>query len=224
MDKAMSKRLFEWEGIATPRWWLLDLSRDEDAAAALGARPLRSFPLVVKPNEEGSTIGVTIVPDEAGLPAAVREASRFGRRILIEEYIEGREITAAILGEEVLPIVEIVPRKGFYDYESKYTRGMSDYHVPADLPEETRRRVEQDALRAHRVIGCAGFSRVDFRLAPDLTPYCLEVNTIPGMTELSLVPMAARARGISYEELVERICRLALEERRRRGGPVGARS
>jgi D-alanine-D-alanine ligase len=214
MDKATAKKIFEWCGIPTPAWWLLDLARAADLDAALRERPLRTFPAVVKPNAEGSTIGVSIVADEEGVRPAVLEAARFGPRVLFETYIEGREITAAILGEEVLPLVEIVPRKGFYDYESKYTRGMSEYLVPADLPEAARRRVEECALKAYREIGCAGFARVDFRLAPDGTPYCLEVNTIPGMTELSLVPMAAKARGITYADLVERICRLALEARR----------
>jgi len=216
MDKAMAKRVFEWCGIPTPRWWLLDLAREADPGAALRARPALGWPLVIKPNAEGSTIGVSIVADESGVKKAVEEASRFGARILFEEFIEGREITAAVLGEEVLPIVEIVPRKGFYDYESKYTRGMSDYLVPAEMPESVRRRVDECALRGYREIGCEGFARIDFRLAPDGTPYCLEVNTVPGMTELSLVPMAARARGIEYGDLVERICRIALEARRRR--------
>jgi D-alanine-D-alanine ligase len=216
MDKAMAKRIFEWSGIPTPRWWLLDLAHVDDLEDAVRGRPLRTFPLVVKPNAEGSTIGLSIVREETDVLAATREAARFGARVLFEEFIEGREITAAVLGDEVLPLVEIIPHKGIYDYESKYTRGMSDYLVPAEMEEPVRLRVEECALRAFRDVGCAGFARVDFRLAPDGTPYCLEVNTIPGMTELSLVPMAARARGIEYGELVERVCRLALEARRRK--------
>ncbi len=217
MNKAVSKRLFEHEGIPTPEW---QLAHAGTPAEAVEAGRLGGFPLVVKPNAEGSTVGLTIVKDATGLPAAIAQAARHGPDVLIERYIPGRELTVAVLGDEALPIVEIRPKSGFYDYESKYTAGKSEYEVPARLPDEVAARVQGLALMASRVLGCAGVSRVDFRLDPQNEPYCLEVNTIPGMTPTSLVPMAARARGMSYEQLVDRLLQLATAEHRRRAGGV----
>jgi D-alanine-D-alanine ligase len=140
--------------------------------------------------------------------------------VLVEQFIPGRELTVALLGDEPLPIVEIRPRSGHYDYEAKYTAGRSEYFCPAELPEPLARRIQQLGLRAAQALGCRGVSRVDFRLDPHDEPYCLEVNTIPGMTPTSLVPMAARARGLSYDQLVGRMIDLALQEwRRRRATP-----
>ena len=219
MDKVMAKRLFVWAGVPTPDW--VELA----APAALGmagdpgslARPsppralaeLGGWPIVVKPVDQGSTIGLTVVEAWAGLPAAFAAAARFGRRILCERFIPGRELAIGILGEEALPIVEIEPSKGIYDYECKYTKGMSRYTCPAALDATAARVVSDAALKAFNALGCADFGRVDVRLSPDGRPYVLEVNTIPGMTETSLLPMAARAAGLSYEELVERMCELA---------------
>ena len=215
MNKAMSKRLFEHEGIPTPKWRLLS-GGGPPATIDLGA--LGGLPLVVKPNAEGSTVGLTIVTEERELPAAIELAARYGTDVLLEQFIPGRELTVAVMGDEALPIVEIRPRSGFYDYESKYTSGKSEYFCPADLPEPLAARVRDLGLRASRCLDCSGVSRVDFRLSPENEPYCLEVNTIPGMTPTSLVPMAARARGMTYDQLVQRMLELAEADWKRRHG------
>ncbi len=217
MNKAMSKRMFEKDGIPTPAWALVERARPRPVdAAALGG-----FPLVVKPNEEGSTVGLTIVTREADMEDALALAFEYGHEALVEQFIPGRELTVALLGEEPLPIVEIRPKSGTYDYESKYTAGASEYFCPADLPEPLAARIQELGVRAARALGCTGVSRVDFRLSPEGEPYCLEVNTIPGMTPTSLVPMAARARGLSYDQLVQRMIELAAEVWRR--GHLSAR-
>jgi D-alanine-D-alanine ligase len=228
IHKAMSKRIFEQAGIPTPAWVLVRV--DEPLAASLVAGEVPAhvkelgLPLVVKPNEEGSTVGLTIVKEWTGLPAAFQLAARFGQEILLERYIEGRELTVAVLGDQALPIVEIRPKSGFYDYESKYTAGKSEYFCPADLPQPLAEHVRTLGVAAARVLDCRGVSRVDFRLDPEGTPWCLEVNTIPGMTPTSLVPMAAKAAGMSYEQVVQRMLDLALEEARRRRGAVPTRA
>jgi D-alanine-D-alanine ligase len=210
MDKAMSKRIFEHYGITTPRWFEL-------RAGEAGIEELRSnvdyhtaYPVVVKPNDGGSTVGLTIVEDETGLLEAYELAGRYARTVLFEEYIEGRELTVAILGTESLPVVEIRPKSGIYDYANKYTAGRTEYFCPADLPRSIEEELRELARQAHNALGCRGYSRVDFRLDADNAPYCLEVNTLPGMTATSLVPKAAAAAGMDYSALCERIIELAL--------------
>jgi D-alanine-D-alanine ligase len=210
MDKAMSKRVFRDEGIPTPEWierlapedpsapWSPELSGEE--LARLGG-----YPIVVKPNDQGSTVGVTVVGAAAGERPAFAEARRYGRLVLAERFIEGREVTVAVLNDRALPVVEIIPEGGFYDYEHKYTPGASRYEVPAALPRDVSERLLMLGLRACRALRCSGVARVDFRLHEDGTPYCLEVNTVPGMTETSLVPKAAAAAGLSYQDLVREI-------------------
>jgi D-alanine-D-alanine ligase len=188
------------------------------------AQALGGYPLVVKPNDEGSTFGLTIVENAAGLPGAYEEALRYSNNVLIEAFIPGRELTVAVLGDRVLPIVEIKPKSGLYDYESKYTAGKSEYFCPADLPDDVTSHVQDLALAACRALDTAGVARVDFRLAPDGTPYCLEVNTIPGMTPTSLVPMAAKAVGMSFEDVCERVAALALERADKERRPASPRS
>jgi len=214
MNKAISKRIFAQAGIPTPRWQLLEPGQD---AGAVDLAALGGLPLVIKPNEEGSSVGLTIVHETSELPGAITLAAGLGE-VLIEEFIPGRELTVAVLGDEPLPIVEIRPKSGLYDYESKYTAGRSEYFCPADLPEELAARVRALGLEAARVLGCRGVSRVDFRMNDDSVPYCLEVNTVPGMTPTSLVPMAAKARGLSYDQLVQRMLELALSDARRGAG------
>jgi D-alanine-D-alanine ligase len=220
MNKAMSKRVFEHAGVLTPPWVLVEAEGPDAArlrAAEVAPEVERlGLPLVVKPNEEGSTVGLTILQDWAGLPAAFAEAARHGHEILLETFIDGRELTVAVIGDEALPIVEICPKSGFYDYESKYTAGRSEYFCPADLPEPLAQEIRELGLRASRALDCRGVTRVDFRLDPQGRSWCLEVNTIPGMTPTSLVPMAAKAAGLSYEQVVQRMLDLALEEARRR--------
>lgn len=217
MNKEMSRRLFKAAGIPVARGFFI---AEHDGTAPRGLREFAAatgWPLVVKPNDQGSTVGLTIATDAKTLDEGIALAARFSRDILIEEYIPGRELTVGILGDEALPVVEIVPESGLYDYEAKYTKGKSRYDVPANLPEPQAMRVRELGRAAFRALGCRGFARVDFRLHPDGTPYCLEVNTIPGMTELSLLPMAARAVGIDYDALVEQLVQLAL------GKPAPAR-
>lgn len=213
MNKAMSKRLFERDGIPTPPWQLVPA---DAAPADVDVDRLGGYPIVVKPNEEGSTVGLTIVHESEGLEPALRVAAEHGHETLVERFIPGRELTVAVLGHEPLPVVEIRPKSGFYDYKAKYTSGMSEYECPARLSDALSTRIMDFGLRASRALGCAGVSRADFRLSPEDEPFCLEVNTIPGMTPTSLVPMAAKARGMSYDQLVERIVELAVAEDRRR--------
>ena len=213
MDKAASKKMFVQEGIPTPEWILLSAG---DELPTLHAESLGGYPLIVKPNAEGSTVGLTVVTKAQDMPDAIALAAEYGPDVLIERFIPGRELTVAVLGGEALPIVEIKPQSGHYDYEHKYTAGMSEYFCPADLPEPLAARIRDLGLRAARVLGCRGVSRVDFRLSPANEPFCLEVNTIPGMTPTSLVPMAAKARGLSYDQLVGRMLDLAVVEWRRR--------
>jgi D-alanine-D-alanine ligase len=216
MNKAMSKRVFVQAGIPTPRWQLLPA---DAPASAVDADALGGYPLVVKPNEEGSTVGLSIVREPAGLADALRLAAEHGPETLIEEFIEGRELTVAVIGDRALPIVEIRPKSGFYDYTAKYTAGQSEYFCPADLPAAETERVRALGLAASRVLDCRGVTRVDFRLDAKGESWCLEVNTIPGMTPTSLVPMAAKAAGLSYDQVVQEMIELALiEARRRRSG------
>src|SRR6185295_9837417 len=154
-------------------------------------------------------------PDDVA--EALQLAFDYGPDALIEQYIPGRELTVAVLGSEPLPIVEIEPGSGHYDYEAKYTAGRSRYFCPADLPEPLAARIRDLGLRASRALGCRGVTRADFRLDPRGEAWCLEVNTIPGMTPTSLVPMAAKAAGLSYEQVVQRMLDLAVEEAQRRG-------
>ena len=210
MDKAISKRIFLQEGIPTPEW--LERWAPEDTGQRwhpeIGAEEiarLGGYPVVVKPNDQGSTVGVTVVGEPSGLKDALETARAYGRLVLIERFIPGREVTVAVLNGRALPVVEIIPQGGFYDYEHKYTAGASRYEVPARLSPEASERLLSIGLRAYRALRASGVARVDFRLHDDGTPYCLEVNTVPGMTEMSLVPKAAAAAGLSYEDLVRAI-------------------
>lgn len=207
MDKQAAKRMFTAEGIPTPNWQMIDrreMPDYEEMVEALGS------PLVVKPNAQGSTVGLSIVGDATSWSGALSEGFRWDDQLLIEEFIAGRELTVAILGENALPVIEITPSHGIYDYECKYTSGRSNYVCPADLPSRTTVMLQQQALAAFAVLGCRGFGRVDFRMSDDGMASCLEVNTLPGMTKTSLVPMAAAAAGIGFPQLVKQICELGM--------------
>ncbi len=214
MDKDISKIIFQHYGIPTPRWFMLDGKNHSLAKVDERIKDEFGYPAVVKPNDEGSTVGLSIIqPDveDVQLEKALTLALEYSDRIMIEEYIEGRELTVAILGNETLPVVEIKPIDGFYDYEHKYTKGKTNYFCPADIPEPLSVELQEQALVAHRSLGCKAYSRVDFRLNPDGEYFCLEVNTLPGMTELSLVPQAASASGISFPDLCSKIIELSME-------------
>ena len=213
MDKAMSKRVFEREAIPTPHWMLIEAGV---SGRALDVKLLGGYPLVVKPNSEGSTVGLTIVRHASELQPAIAKAAQYDTHVLVEQYIEGRELTVAVIGEVAYPVVEIEPKSGFYDYAAKYTKGASVYTCPAKISTELSRHVRELGLEAAQSLDCSGVSRVDLRLSEDDEPYVLEVNTLPGMTPTSLVPMAAAAKGMSYDQLVARILDLALADARSR--------
>jgi D-alanine-D-alanine ligase len=206
-DKNLAKAAFTAAGVPTPRAEIIDV--------CAGLRlPSFAVPFVVKPPREGSSVGVHIVRDEAAAPAAMADAAKYGDDILAEEFIEGRELTVGILDDMALPIVHIAPRDGFYDMANKYPwmggGAGSDYYCPADLDEATTRAVQEAALAAHRSLGIEIYSRVDVLLDAHNRPFVLEANTIPGMTETSLLPKAAAAVGISFPELCKRIAGLSL--------------
>src|SRR5437870_4742667 len=206
MDKAMTKCLLEHGDLPVPRGFVRTL-RDR-------RRPLPSgfkLPLVVKPVSQGSTLGITIIRKRRDLGAALQAAFAYGPAALIEEYIDGREFTVAILNDRPLPVVEIIPKSGFYDFGSKYTPGASHYHAPAKLSSRMTKQLQVLALEVHRRLGCRGATRVDFRLDKRGRPFILELNAVPGMTETSLLPMAAKAARLSYEDMVEAILASALQ-------------
>ena len=206
MDKAMSKRVFEREAIPTPHWVVLEAGVQ---GRSIDTSLLGGYPLIVKPNAEGSTVGLTIVKHPSELDAALEKAGHHDHQILVEQYIAGRELTVAVVGEEAFPIVEIKPKSGFYDYEAKYTKGKTEYTCPAPLDKELGRHLRELAVECAAVLGCLGVARVDFRLTEEDEPYVLEVNTVPGMTPTSLVPMAAAAKGMTYDQLVGRMVDMA---------------
>jgi len=215
MDKDRSKALFREAHVPTAPHLLLDVSSERERAnAGPAVEKALGFPVVVKPNRQGSSVGFSYVADSSGLEKALMLAGRFGGDCIVERYIPGREITAAIFGAAALPLVEIIPEGGFYDYKRKYTKGTSRYVVPAELDARVTERIMSEGVAAFNALACRDYARVDFRLSPQGEPFCLEVNTLPGMTELSLVPMAARAAGIEFEELVERICAMAMARKK----------
>ncbi len=205
MDKPRAREVFAGKGLTVPEGMPYQRGEVNDFCDRVSeAIP---FPLVLKPTDKGSSVGVRIVhTDEEFRRQAAAIVEEFGS-LLVEQYIEGRELTVGIIeinGEtRALPIVEMHPKRNFYDYIAKYTPGMTEFLVPAPLPEELTLRVQQAALTAHHALGCRGFSRVDLRLSNEGIPYILEVNTIPGMTEMSDLPQAAAAAGIKFTELVE---------------------
>ena len=200
MDKVTTKKLLLHHELPTPAF---EVFRRGDDLAALVDR-CRHYPRVVKPAREGSTIGVHIVHDGEELAAGIQEALDHDDVLLIEDYIHGAEVTVSVLGDEALPVIQIVAKGGFYDYRAKYTAGQTEYLLPAPLDPALYARLQQLSVEACRILGCRGAARVDFMLR-DREIYCLEVNTIPGMTATSLLPKAARQAGIDFDELVQRI-------------------
>ncbi len=209
MDKTMSKILFQHYNVRTPNWITVN-SYFNLSSLMKEIEDRLKYPCVIKPNDQGSTVGLTICENESTVEAAIKFALQFSDKVLIEEYIPGRELTVGILENEVFPVLEIKPKHGLYDYECKYTPGMSEYEVPAKMNDEISDRIKKSALAAFNALVCEGYARIDFRLTPDNIEYCLEVNSLPGMTSTSLVPKMAKAVGISFEELVERIVKLSL--------------
>lgn len=207
-DKVLSKKAFLAAGVPTPR----------SETITAGQLPSMGVPCVIKPPCEGSSVGVHIVTEEAQLPAAVQEAAQYGKEILVEEFIKGKELTVAIFNGEALPVVHICPRSGFYDKNNKYPSlygGVgSDYICPADITPEETKAVQAAAVAAYKALQVEVYGRVDVLLTDDGAPYVLEINTIPGMTGSSLFPKAAKAAGISYGELCTRIAEVSLNQPR----------
>ncbi|MBN1870737.1 MAG: D-alanine--D-alanine ligase [Candidatus Omnitrophica bacterium] len=207
INKPLTQNIFKKNGINVPAY--VTLSKGNEFNADEIAGQLGGYPIVVKPACEGSSIGIRITMTPEETIHAMEQAWGYGPTILLERYIKGRELTVGILKEEALPVVEVCSKRAFFDYDAKYTKGMTDYIVPADIPEEVSCALRETALQAHHVLGCADFSRVDFILGLDQAHYVLEVNTIPGFTSTSLLPMAAQARGINFNQLCFKLIQLA---------------
>ncbi len=213
MDKVMTKRVLRSDGIPVPEDLVIGPGQQHPVQLTQRVGDTLGYPVIVKPSREGSTIGCSIVraPDE--LAPAVDEALRYDSDVIIETYLRGVEITAGLIGNrnpEVLPLIEIVPKGGFYDFEAKYAPGGSQHIIPARISGQAAELARDYARRTHCLLGCHGMSRVDMIVVGD-QPYVLETNTIPGMTPTSLLPDAARAAGITFPELLDRIIQLAIE-------------
>jgi D-alanine-D-alanine ligase len=202
MDKDISKRLFRAAGVKTADWVMAPASRSQVE---------RDFgwPVVVKPSKQGSTVGLTVVKNGKDFDASISLARKYDDEVMIERFVPGRELTVGVLEGKALPTGEIIPRHEIFDYECKYTPGMSEEIFPARLPASMAAECGRLSLLAHEALKLGGYSRVDFRLTPEGVLFCLEVNTLPGMTATSLLPQAARAVGIEFPELCERICKAA---------------
>lgn len=214
IDKEITKILLEHHGVKTPKGVTLKtgMSRDEVRGRFTAIRDELGLPMVIKPNDQGSTVGLTILKtdDPEAFVKGVELSWMYSEKALIEEFVEGRELTVTVLGDEALPIVEINPEGGFYDYHHKYTKGMTVYTAPAEIEPAIAASIQADALTTFKALDARGYARIDFRLRPDGSFACLEINTLPGMTELSLVPKAANAAGISFTELCDRILKSAV--------------
>jgi D-alanine-D-alanine ligase len=207
LNKIISRRLFCRMGLTVPRHKIIERQRP-----STNLKFDFDFPLVVKPCQQGSSIGLSIVDTKRALDRALEKAFSFDNQIIVEEYIAGREITVGLLAQKPLPVIEIVPRRRFFDYQAKYSRGMTDYIVPAKLNNKITRRVQAAAVLAHKSLGCYGISRVDMILAQE-NIFVLEVNSIPGLTQRSLLPKAAAAAGINFTRLCIRLLELGYEKK-----------
>ena len=213
IDKGIAKNIFAANRLVTPMWEVLNIN-DVDEEYLEYIKKTFEKKIVIKPNDQGSTVGLTIVEDGYinSISDAIQKASKFSNDIIIERYIEGREIAVGILDNEALPIVEIIPENGFYDYEHKYKKGITNYVCPADIPEDITEFTQNVATAAFNSLGCIGFGRVDFILDEEGQPYCLEVNTIPGFSASSLLPKAANEIDIDFETLCEKIIEITLKK------------
>jgi len=205
MDKNISKIIARDRKVNTPNWEIVTRGQtlNEDNS---------EFPLVIKPNDQGSTVGLTIVHDESELGPALNLAYNYSSSVMVEKFIEGRELTVTLIGGKALPVCEIIPSHELYDYECKYTPGMSKYVCPADIDLDITKRVQEITERLFEVLKCRHYSRADFRLDHENNLWFLEMNTLPGMTDTSLAPMAAKAAGFSFIELIDRIVLQAWSE------------
>ena len=206
MEKSLTKQLARSFGIQTPDWKMFtDINESKKYIP-------NEFPIVVKPSADGSTIGISFVKNQAEIAEAVELADKFDGNILIENYINGRELTVTIIGQKVFPIIEIIPRHKFYDYECKYEKGMSEYICPAELPNTLTYKIQNIALEVFNILQCSGYARADFLLDKDNNPWFLEINTLPGMTATSLVPKSAMIAGVSFNNLIQMIINESLKK------------
>lgn len=212
MDKDLSKRLFRATGVPVPAWFMAPPPvAPEDVTTALG------WPVIVKPSKQGSSVGLTLVKKAQDLGAAFALARRYDDEVMAEQFIPGRELTVGVLGDVPLPVGEIVSKHELFDYETKYTPGMSEETFPARIDTVLARQLQEYAMVAHRALKLGGYSRIDFRVSPEGDIFCLEANSLPGMTRTSLFPQAAQAAGIAFPEVCERIARLARNSDAKKG-------
>ena len=202
LNKSSSRKIFRRAGLSVPPYRTY-------GPGDKPSLPPFDFPLVLKPFREGSSIGLSIVNSAREYEEAWNRAREHDREIIVERYIPGTEMTVGILDGKALPVIKIVPKTRFFDYGAKYTKGMTDFILPAPLPKAIYRKVQEAALKAHQVLGCYAYSRADLILSPENVPYVLEVNTIPGFTETSLFPQAARAAGIEFPQLCLKLLKMA---------------
>jgi D-alanine-D-alanine ligase len=205
MNKAFSKVMFKHNDVSTPEWFVVDKENINLSDIDEFITKTFDYPCVVKPNDQGSAIGLSICYGFGELDEAMKTASSYCSNVIIEDYIAGHEITVGILGHHCYPVLEIKPKHDFYDYTCKYTHGMSEYEVPAKFPQNTLQLIQEQAMKAFTAVGCKVYGRLDFRLSENLHPYCLEVNTLPGLTSTSLLPKTAKADGTSFDELIQQI-------------------
>ncbi len=222
MDKIKAKEIFAFNKIPTPDWQILNRSQksEDRKEKAENRRQIEKmmkklgFPVVIKPSQQGSTVGVTVVDKIKDIDRALKKAFKYSDKVIIEKYIAGMEITVGIIDNTPLPVMEIVPKSKFYDYSAKYTRGMCEHIIPARLPSSYLLMAQKLALMSHKALGCRGVTRVDLIVEKGSKKlYVLEVNTIPGMTRISLLPEAARAIGMDFNQLVVKMLRLVYTER-----------
>ena len=201
MDKARSKDFAKVIGVRTPRWQLF---------SSLNEKIKLQFPFVIKPNNQGSTFGLTVVNNKKELPLAIKTAFQYSEDVIVEEYIKGREVTVPILGKSAYPILEIVPSHDLYDFECKYTPGMTKYFCPAKLDDGLTRLIKENTQLLFSEFGCNVYARIDYLIDENGTPYFIEINTLPGMTSTSLLPKSLASVGISFESLISKIVKLSI--------------
>lgn len=205
MNKDKAKRIAANNNVLTPEWVLVT---NEALSGNIGQL---NFPIVVKPNDQGSTLGLSIINSKSQLKGAFKVANSFASSVMYEQHIQGREITCSIVGNIAYPIVEIIPKHEIYDYECKYTKGMSKYICPAEINKNISSYIKEISLKIHKLLGCRHYSRVDFLLDRNNDPWFLEINTLPGMTETSLLPKSLESAGVNFNQIIEKIIEEAMD-------------
>jgi len=213
MDKMMSKTIFRQNGISVHDGFTVTEFKYKNEDVIDKIKSSFGFPAVVKPNDQGSTFGLTVCNDEDEIEPALENSFKYSETAIIETFVPGRELTVGIIDGKPLPVLEIRPKHELYDYECKYTSGMSVYIVPAPIPEEIFLELQRESVLVYNSLGCKGYARIDFKLTPENKFYCFELNTLPGMTSTSLLPKMAKAAGISFEELIDKIADLSFNGR-----------